>query len=103
MKAIGASAAVTAMTAGALLALPASPASAYSCSPSGSKRYTTAGSRSHLCTGTDFSQFATWVRCVENNGNPYTTYGPLARSGETSTARCHEYAWLDQWGIAFVS
>jgi len=102
MKAIGASAAVTAMTAGALLALPTSPASASSCTPSGSPRYTTGGSRSHKCNGTGFSQFATWVSCVENDGHSYTTYGPFVGSGKTSTARCHEYAWLDQWGIAFV-
>lgn len=73
-------------------------ASAPSCNLSSSGSY--GGWGYSNCSGV--KQHQVKVLCEENSGNRYTAYGSWKASGATSSARCHEYAWLVTVGVNYT-
>ena len=85
------------MAIGMALVSPASPAHAATCTRGGNSAGATGGIRWAICRGA-FDTFRVVIRCVENSGASYLAGGPWRGSGGQSSARCHEFAYLAEWG-----
>lgn len=99
IRKMGISTAVAITMATGTVALAAAPAQAApSCNLSSSGSY--GGWGYSNCSGV--KQHQVKVLCEENSGNRYTAYGSWKASGVTSSARCHEYAWLVTVGVNYT-
>lgn len=81
---------------------PASPASAaQSCTLGGTSLGSYGGLRWSICNGGNWNQFQQFVRCTENSGSEYTAYGSWSGHNGRSEARCHEFAYMNSYGVNY--
>ena len=99
LRRIGSAAAAAVVATGLVLVSSASPAqAAVNCSVGGAIGQT-GGSGWARCTGVTWARVT--VLCEENSGSRYVANGPWVGNGGTSTARCHEYAWVVTVGAQY--